>query len=60
MSIILRVGQTLQLPSRNAVVVVKLGPEVVCVFAPGSKRMGEIVFTAAWLRRFAIVLDQGR
>ena len=57
MSIRLRVGQTLQLPSRNVVVVVSIGDEVVCTFAPGSKRIGEITFTATWLQRFAIVVE---
>ena len=58
MSLRLRVGQTLQLPTRNCVVVVEIGAdEVVCHYAPGSSTRGEVVFSAAWLARVAIVLD---
>lgn len=56
MSLRLRVGQTLQLPSRNCVVVIEIGDEVVCHYAPGSSTRGEVVFSAAWLARVAIVV----
>jgi hypothetical protein len=57
MTIRLRVGQTLQLPSRNVVIVVSLADgEAVCVFTQPSRQRGEIVFNARWLQRFAVAL----
>jgi hypothetical protein len=57
MSIRLRVGQTLQLPTRNVILVLSLGEgEAVCVFIQPSRQRGEIVFSARWLERFAVVL----
>jgi hypothetical protein len=57
MTIRLRVGQTLQLPSRNAVLILSLGDgEAVCVFVQPSRQRGEITFSARWLQRFAVAL----
>lgn len=58
MTVILRVGQTLQLPSRNCVVVVEIRPgEAVCLYGPGASTRGEVTFASAWLARVAIVVD---
>ncbi len=60
MTIRLRVGQTLQLPTPNVVVVISLvDGEVLCAFIAPSRQRGEITFSARWLERFAIVLDTG-
>ena len=57
MTIRLRVGQTLQLPSFNVVRVLTLADgEVVCRFTAPSRQRGEIVFNARWLERFAVAL----
>jgi hypothetical protein len=58
MTIRLRVGQTLQLPTRNVVLILSLGDgEAVCVFIQPSRQRGEITFNARWLQRFAVVLE---
>ncbi len=60
MTIRLKPGQQLQLPSGNVVLVLELmGREAVCTYVAWSRLKGEIVFSQAWLARSAVVLDRG-
>ena len=58
MSVRLRAGMQLQLPSGNVVVLVRFeGPDAVCEYARCSKEKGEIFFSRGWLSRFCVVLS---
>lgn len=61
MTVRLRPGLVLQLPSRNAVRVVKLdGREATVEYVFWSQPKGEVVFTVSWLSRHSVVIDRGR
>lgn len=61
MTVRLRPGLLLQLPSGNAVRLLQLvGREAVCEFTLWSRPKGEVVFTQSWLARCSLVLDRGR
>lgn len=57
MTIRLKPGMHLQLPSGNVVTVLRReGIDAVCEYSDWSKPRGEVVFTWSWLARVALVV----